>query len=123
MDVDALDELEDDPRATAADVEILRAAATGDGLVEISPEQFEELGVRAVATKQRFDGEFEGLTLEQARFVRQLRVDDGYTWRAVAATCALEWGGGWGSNQLAGMAICERAAALFGECALEKPWN
>lgn len=65
----------------------------------------------------------------KARYVRRLRVDDSYSWRAVAMACYYAWeGAGWRSwappdNQLIGMAICESAAAQLGEDAYETPWN
>jgi hypothetical protein len=114
----------DDPRISHADREVLRAAATGEGLVPItSREQLDALARAAAATKASFDDDFAAMTAEQAAYVRRLRVDRGYTWRAVAETCAIEWGGDWGSNQLAGMALCERAAAMLGEDANTEPWN
>ena len=63
------------------------------------------------------------LNNHKARFVRQLRVDKDMSWRAVARCCSKLWGGPWGSNQLAGMVICEKAAKRLGEDFLEPPWN
>lgn len=63
------------------------------------------------------------MTKEQAKFVRKLRVEEGYTWRAVASACNKEWNGNWGSNQLAGMDICEAAAKHFNENFMQDPWN
>jgi hypothetical protein len=115
---------DEDPRVTHADREFIRSAATGEGLIPItSREQLLELARAAAATKAAFDDDFAGLTLDQARFVRRLRCVDCYSWRAVAETCALNWGGDWGSNQLAGMALCERAAALLSEDPNAEPWN
>jgi hypothetical protein len=115
---------DEDPRVSHADRELWRAAQTGKGLVRItSTEQLRALAEAAQATKTTFDDRFADLAPEQARFVRQLRVDGGYTWRAVAETCAIEWGGDWGSNQLAGVALCEAAAAYFGEDGMQPPWN
>jgi hypothetical protein len=115
---------DEDPRVAHADRQVIRSAATGEGLVPItSREQLLALARAAAATKAAFDDDFAGLTFAQAAFVRQLRCVDGYTWRAVAETCAIEWGGDWGSNQLAGMALCERAAALHGEDPNTEPWN
>jgi hypothetical protein len=39
---------------------------------------------------------------ERAEFVRKLRIDEGYTFRAVAAACAEEWGAKLGAYQLIG---------------------
>jgi hypothetical protein len=113
----------DDGSYTGEDEAILRAAATGEGLIPLTPELFDELSDALGATKAAADEGLAAMTAEQAVFVRSLRVEKDYTWRAVAATCALEWGGDWGSNQLYGMAICERAAALLGEDYAVPPWN
>jgi hypothetical protein len=115
----------DDPRVSHADREVWRAAETGEGLIAItSREQLLALARAAAAAKDAFDDvAVQVLTLGRARYVRRLRVDDGYTWRAVAETCALAWDGDWGSNQLAGMALCDRAAVLLGEDANAEPWN
>jgi hypothetical protein len=108
---------------TDGDERMLTAAATGHGVRVATPEELHEVGERAAATKKHFDESFAAMTTDEALFVRRLRVDDEYTWRAVAGTCALEWRGEWGQNQLAGMAICERAAGLLGEHYMEEPWN
>lgn len=115
----------DEPNIDGGDLAILHATATGEGLIEITgADMFRELANAAQATKSAFDDDFAGMTQEQAEFVRSLRCgEDMYTWRAVASTCALEWGGDWGGNQIAGMAICEKAASFFGENYMEEPWN
>lgn len=58
-----------------------------------------------------------------AKLIRQLRVGRDYSWRAIARFCSEVWGAPWGSNQLAGMAICEKAAKLLGEDFMQPPWN
>jgi hypothetical protein len=63
------------------------------------------------------------LTIEQARFVRTLRVDQGHTWRGVADECAMAWEGDWDADQGLGRELCVRAAALFDEDGLREPWN
>jgi hypothetical protein len=63
------------------------------------------------------------MTDERARFVRYLRVELGCSWRAVARECATKWGGDWGENQLAGIAICRGAASQLGERGQTAPWN
>lgn len=114
----------DEPILAKADHGVLHAAVTGEGLVRItSSRQLHALANAAQQTFGRFQDLFVAMSGEQAEFVRKLRCEDGYSWRAVAETCALEWGGDWGSNQLAGMAICERAAQLHGEHFMEEPWN
>jgi len=68
------------------------------------------------------------MTPEQAALVRTMRLGWGFTWRSVARYC---WEQNWRmwrswqpvSNQLMGMAICRRAAEIFGENFREPPWN
>ena len=50
------------------------------------------------------------ITVDQAALVRGLR-DEGYTWRGIAETCHLEWGGDWQppSNQIVGEHLCREA--------------
>lgn len=105
------------------DEEIANAAATGEGLIQVTPEMLEELAEAAKATVDHFQKVMENMTKEQADYVRQLRVDEGYSWRAVASACNEAWNGDWDSNQIAGMAICEKAASFFDEDYFEKPWN
>ncbi|MBA7698480.1 hypothetical protein ES703_107157 [subsurface metagenome] len=65
------------------------------------------------------------MELWQARIVRVLRVEEKCSWRAVAERCHnLGWGK-WSppSNQIMGMALCERAAQLLGEDYEKEPWN
>jgi len=105
------------------DQAIMDSIITGKGLITItSREQLMDFARMAGEVKDSFDKLFENMTKEQAIFVRELRVDEGYSWRAVASACNKEWGGDWGSNQLAGMAICEKAATFFDE-GYEKIWN
>ena len=63
------------------------------------------------------------LTLDRARQVRQWRVDQECTWRAVAAHADAAWGTDWKGNQLYGMELCERSAHLLGENPNAEPWN
>lgn len=63
------------------------------------------------------------VTKETANFVRQLRVERNFSWRAVARYYSLAWSAPWGGNQIAGMVICEKAAKLLGEDFMEPPWN
>lgn len=115
--------MDDDRALSKADRDVLHAAASGEGLVELTPEMLDELAEASKQTKHWADAMFESMTREDAEMVRRIRVDEGYTWRAVAETCALEWAGDWGSNQLYGMAICERAASFFGDHYMAPPWN
>lgn len=63
----------------------------------------------------------------RATHIRSLRVDQSYSWRVVAAECHEQWGddAAWDapSNVLAGMELCDAAAAFFGEHFLAPPWN
>lgn len=65
------------------------------------------------------------MTPGRARVVRKLRVDDGYTWRAVAVACHTEWGGNWepAGHQGMGIVLCEAAAKMLGENPYDEPWN
>jgi len=122
---------DEERKLASADRSIIESAATGEGLIEItSVEQLMELAQMA---GERFKG-FQAMVLalmekEHAEFVRKLRVDEGYSWRAVADTCYIEWGGDafeeWDppSNQLMGMALCEHAAEFFDEHYMKEPWN
>jgi len=113
------------------DMEILKSVKTGGGTITIK--SVEELKALAKAASDKFDAYslyvMEHMTKEQAEFVRRLRVDEGYSWRAVARRC---YGNhrfrGWGrwdppSNQIMGMALCERAALMYGEDYEKEPWN
>lgn len=68
-----------------------------------------------------------GMTPGQASQVRIWRVEHRMTWRSVARAA---YGENWfdrswqpPSNQAMGMALCEKAAALFQENFREEPWN
>lgn len=107
------------------DVEIMKEVQSGGGIPIRSLDELKEL---ARAASERFE-EFKELcspmTLEQAKVVRKLRVEKGFSWRALAQACYdLGWGK-WSppSNQIMGMAICERAAQLLNENYMEPPWN
>ena len=67
------------------------------------------------------------MTRERALRVRQLRVDEGWSYRLIAGTLHLEWGSdaNWQpiTNQLAGVALCEAAAELLGEDVQAWPWQ
>lgn len=65
------------------------------------------------------------MTREHALFVRQLRVEMGYSWRTIARDCRAQLLGTWLplSNQLAGIAICFVAADVLGEDIGDEQWN
>ena len=122
-------------RLDPVDQLIYQQAVTGEGLIRIeTQEQLEALAQAAAATKQVFDEDVAAmLTPERAAEVRRLRVDEGYSWRAVAHACYDLWAAelpeeireGWWppSNQIMGMALCEAAARHFGEDSMQPPWN
>lgn len=98
------------------------------GYVIESVEQLREMAEAAKRAFDKFDASISTrMTPDRARRVRELRVDQGYSWRAVAAQCFEEWGedAQWTppSNQLAGIALCQHAAAAYGEHEREPPWN
>ena len=84
-----------------------------------------ELTVLADAANKTYQSFRQHIKVDQetANLIRKLRVDKGYSWRAVARFCSNVWRAPWGGNQIAGMVICERAAKLLGEDFLEPPWN
>lgn len=58
-----------------------------------------------------------------AKMIRILRVEKEYSWRAIARHCSRTLKAPFGSNQVAGMVICEKAAKALGENFMEPPWN
>ena len=109
-----------------ADEEILKSVKTGEGMVTIkSIKELKKLAKAADRTFRKSQKMVQPMTEEQARVVRKFRVEEGYSRRAVAQACHdLGWGN-WQppSNQIVGMAICERAAEFFNENYREPPWN
>jgi hypothetical protein len=69
------------------------------------------------------------MTVDQAGAIRSVRVDDSWSWRAVARYCdsefAASWNIGWtfAESQDVGVAICEVAASQCGEDGFAVPWN
>lgn len=97
-----------------------------------------QLEAMARAAEATFDGFHDAvvaiMTPERAAFVRYLRVEKSYSWRAVADACFSEWEpelspevrATWQprSNQLMGMALCEVVAALEGQHHMKRgEWN
>ena len=110
------------------DKEVLRSAATGEGLIEItSVEQLARLALAAQETRNIFVEIVQGMTEEQAYQIKAWRCMNGYIWRMVAQEaysagfCGADWSPP--SNQIMGMALCEKAAAFFGEDYMVEPWN
>jgi hypothetical protein len=114
-----------DPSWTAADEALIRSAWTGEGLVVLRPDDLARMVELAGRRKAEFTAIVQTMTRDQAEYVRRIRCHDHFTWRAVASACYVEWSGHWHppSNQLMGMAICEKAASFFGEDYKDDPWN
>jgi len=94
------------------------------GLLRLTPDDLQDLAGAAAETWALFQREVrEAMTEERAAYVRKLRVDRKYTWRSVARACSNAWGTDWGSNQIAGMSICEAAAEYSFEDYRQPPWN
>ncbi len=118
-----------DARLDETDLAILKEIREGGGIPIRSVEELEALAKRAQAVFEEWLEECRRLmTAEQAKYVRHLRVDLGYSWRAVARTCWLQrwplwvrWGPP--SNQLVGMSLCQVASDYFLEDYMEEPWN
>jgi len=102
----------------------------GGGIPIKSVEQLEALAKALVKTFNYYREQAKkNMTRDQAEFIRKLRVEDGYSWRAVARRCHdnyrfKDWPK-WKpeSSQPMGMALCERAAEIFGENYQGEPWN
>jgi hypothetical protein len=60
---------------------------------------------------------------ELARLVRVWRVDEEQSWREIAVRVTDYLNLPRSDNQLAGRALCSRAAQLLGEDPSEEPWN
>lgn len=94
--------------------------------VPLTTEQIVSLAFHGDARMQEFDKSCERFMNEAvARQIRVWRVDDHYTWRAIARKVYSPFWYWWrpSSNQLAGMSLCKRAAVLLGEDYLKYPWN
>jgi hypothetical protein len=71
-----------------------------------------------------FDSTVAAMTVEQARWVRSMRVDEGRTWRWIAE----EWSEAHSPDEVewdfaSGRWICETAAGRLGENAALPPWR
>lgn len=93
---------------------------------ELTALDFHIMGQAMSETKSDFDRVM-AVYMNRARalYARRLRIDQGFSYRALAAACHAAWGGFWEppSNQLMGMAICEAAARSLGEPIKGYPWN
>ncbi|MFI6285441.1 hypothetical protein ACIBCM_11900 [Streptomyces sp. NPDC051018] len=63
------------------------------------------------------------ITPEMAARIRRWRVDEDFSWRAVARAASDLWGSDWGGNQLYGEDLCVAAAKVLGEDPCREPWN
>jgi hypothetical protein len=68
------------------------------------------------------DYELIDITLEQAQFIKNLRVVEGYTWRAVARDYSEKYMDEKTNHQILGMNLCASAMRLLGE-QVEDGWN
>ncbi|MBA7506585.1 hypothetical protein ES706_05277 [subsurface metagenome] len=111
---------------SSTDKEILESVKTGEGMITIeSVEQLQDMAKQAAERLEEFKELCSPMTLAQAQAVRKFRVEYGFSWRAIAEAC---YKLGWGkwlppSNQIMGMALCERAAGFFSEDYDKEPWN
>jgi hypothetical protein len=105
-----------------------RDALFRDGGHAVGVDELLELAEAAGTRHAEFYAEIKPrMTRERAERVRQLRCDDGWSYRRLAGITYLEWGrdGTWypETNQLAGVALCEAAAELLGEDFQQYPWQ
>jgi len=108
------------------DKEIVESIKKGEKLITIeSVEQLKEMAKAAAERFEEFKELCKPMTFKRAKIVRMLRVERGCSWRHIAETCYRFGWGKWSppSNQIMGMALCERAAQLLGENYEEAPWN
>lgn len=98
------------------------AQAEVSRLRKLKPGELTSLSDAANKTYELFRQHITVGTVE-AKLIRLLRVEQNYSWRAVARRCSDIWHAPWGGNQLAGMAICRRAAEIEGEDFMKPPWN
>ena len=108
------------------DKQLIKEAEAGEGIRITSMEQLMEMAKAAKATFDSFSSDVKQImNPERATEIRKMRVDDGYSWRAVAQECYDKKYGEWqpSSNQLMGMALCEEAAKHFSEDYMKTPWN
>jgi len=111
----------------AADYSLLASVAHGEGTKPVTPGDLSEMAEQGIKVFDDLrDMARRHMKLRQARFIRLLRLD-GHSWRSIAGLChrrGWDWAN-WAppSNQIAGMALCERAAELHGENYRKEPWN
>jgi len=109
------------------DYSVMATTAHGEGAKAVSLNDLREMARQADETyRHLLDLVRGGMKKRHARYVRQLRLAN-HSWRLIARLC---YNRGWQwarweppSNQIAGMALCQRAAELHGENYREEPWN
>ena len=95
--------------------------------VPLTTLQIVELAAQGDARMREFDEAFElFMRAEVAKQIRVWRVDEHYSWRAIArevyrTAIWCRWSPP--SNQIAGMSLCKIAAKLLGEDYRKEPWN
>lgn len=110
-----------------SDREFIRSAQSGEGAIEIK--SAEQLMALANAAHERFQAYRVAINPlmneKRATMIRDMRVNDDFSWRKIADSCYDEFTHVWAprSNQLAGMALCEAAAEFFNEHYMNAPWN
>lgn len=91
-------------------------------LRRLSPEDLSALRDAGNQTYGYFREKIE-IDVLTAQMIRILRVKQNYSWRSIARHCSQYFNLPFGSNQLAGMVLCEKAAKALGEDFMEPPWN
>jgi hypothetical protein len=91
----------------------------------LTPDELVEFARKAGERYDEFQILVKGMTRQQALMVRKFRVEERCTWRAVARNCFILGWGDWqpASNQIMGIALCQRAADILGENYRMEPWN
>ncbi|MFX1537495.1 MAG: hypothetical protein ACFFDI_25080 [Promethearchaeota archaeon] len=88
----------------------------------LSPKELSALSEAGNETYTLFRQKIE-VNQQGACLIRYLRVKESFSWRSIARYISDILEAPWGSNQLAGMVLCEKAAELLGEDFMEPPWN
>jgi len=110
-----------------ADYSVMATAAHGEGSKALSMEEFRELTRQAAEAHSLLMAMVRGgMRKRHARYIRELRLQN-HSWRSIARLCynrGWEWAR-WAppNNQLAGVALCERAAEMYDENYMKEPWN
>lgn len=108
---------------THKDVQPGVGPAKPEEFVTLTPELMDKFSYHGAQTHDMFERMFSNISQEHAERVRVMRVQNNVSWRAIARWYDHLTEGDWGSNQLAGMAICRWAATHHKEHYLRPPWN